>query len=97
MRTSGSAIVREDTTAEVRALLALDAIPGIGLVRLRKLVDRFGSAVVALRAPAAAFESIAGSGTAAARGDSQLRDRIDAGLAEADRLSIDVCTWSSAD
>ncbi len=37
---------------EVLALLALDLTPGVGLVGIRALVDRFGSAVEALSQPA---------------------------------------------
>ena len=83
--------------AEVRALLLLDAAPGIGLVRLRHLVARFGSAESALAAPARAFEAVAGPETARARYDVARAQAVDAGLAEASRLDMQICTWASAD
>jgi DNA processing protein len=78
---------------EIRALLSLDALPGIGLVRLKRLVDAFGSAERALAAPTTDFEAIAGAGTASGRHDAALRERIDDALAAADRHGMHVCTW----
>jgi len=83
--------------AEVRALLTLDQMPGIGLVKLRALVDAFGSAERALRASKAAFGAIAGGGVKRRRPDPGVRHDVDAALAEADRLGMEVCTWRSAD
>jgi DNA processing protein len=85
------------SSAEVRALLILDAASGIGLVRLQRLVQAFGSAEAALAAPADAFEAVAGSGTANERHDASVAARVDAALREAARLDMEVCTWESAD
>jgi len=82
---------------EVRALLTLDALPGIGLVRLKRLVDAFGSAERALAAPPRAFEEVAGSETARGRQDPAVHAHIDAALRLAERCGMDVCTWKSAD
>lgn len=83
--------------AEVRALLALDASPGIGLARLRRLVGRFGTAVAARAACERDFEAIAGPGTARQRHDPALLAAVDAALGEAKRLHMEVCTWTSPD
>lgn len=83
--------------AEVRALLTLDATPGIGLVRLRRLVDTFGSAERALKAPLREFEAVAGASATRGRGDAAVAEQVDSALAEADRLGMDVCTWTSED
>jgi DNA processing protein len=82
---------------EVSALLTLDALPGIGLVRLKRLVDVFGSAERALAAPARKFEEVAGRETARARQDAAVRAHIDDGLQLGERCGMDVCTWKSAD
>jgi DNA processing protein len=82
---------------DARALLTLDALPGVGLVRLKRLVDAFGSAERALAAPASDFERIAGADTARGRRDPALRERIDAALATADRHGMEICTWQSSD
>lgn len=83
--------------AEVRALLTLDALPGIGLVRLKRLVERFGSAERALAAPSREFEEVAGKGAAALRGDPTMHRQIDRALELGARCGMDVCTWRSAD
>ncbi len=83
--------------AEVRALLVLDATPGVGLVRLKQLVDAFGSAEAALAAPDSAFEAIAGPVATRGRRDAALEVRVDGALTEAERLGMDLCTWKSAD
>lgn len=86
-----------DSSAEVRALLLLDAMPGIGLVRLKRLVGHFKSAEAALVAPDDAFEAVAGAGTAPGRREAGVTGQVDASLAEAARLGMEVCTWGSAD
>jgi DNA processing protein len=83
--------------AEVRALLVLDATPGIGLVRVKQLVASFGSAEAALAAPDSAFEAVAGAVAVRGRRNGDLGAQVDAALAEAERLGMDVCTWASAD
>lgn len=82
---------------EVRALLALDQMPGIGLATLRRLVRIFGSATGALEAPAAAFTDLVGPDAERARGDARIGREVDAALAESDRLGMETCTWESAD
>ncbi len=76
---------------EVAAYLALSQVPGIGVRRVRLLVQTFGSALAALRAPAAALTALPGFGRAAAsairagraeQGEAMLRelDRLGAGV-----------------
>ena len=86
-----------DHKAEVRALLVLDQIPGIGLKTLSALVARFGSALAALAAPARAFSAVAGQRAAIARSDAEIRDRVAAGLNDAERLHAATLTWSDAE
>jgi len=83
--------------AEARALLILDAAPGIGLVRLKQLVEAFGSAEAALSAPAGAFGDVAGEAAARERHDPTIGARVEAALGEAARLGMELCTWNSAD
>lgn len=85
------------SSAESRALLILDAAPGIGLVRLKRLVETFGSAEAALSASPRAFEEVAGPGTARERHDPTIVAHVDAALGEAARCGMEVCTWGSAD
>ncbi|HET9947299.1 MAG TPA: DNA-processing protein DprA [Longimicrobiales bacterium] len=81
--------------AEARALLVLDATPGVGLVTLRALVRAFGSAEAALAAPHGAFAQIAGAEAARGRDDRALRAEVDAALARAERLGMEIRTWAS--
>ena len=83
--------------SEVRALLILDAAPGIGLVRLRRLVEAFGSAQSAIAAPDRDVDAVVGAGVARGRRDPSLARAVDAALAEASRLQMEICTWKSAD
>ena len=82
---------------EVRALLTLDALPGIGLARLKRLVDVFGSAERALAAPPTIFEGVAGKDTAARRQDAAIGAQIDDALRLAAKCGMDLCTWNSPD
>ena len=86
-----------DHEAEVRALLVLDQIPGIGLKTLSALVACFGSGRAALTAPARAFSMIAGQRAARARSEAEIHDRVGAGLNDAERLSASALTWSDAE
>ena len=52
--------VAPETTAEAVAALTLRGLPGVGPVRFRELVDRFGSPRAALAANAADFVEVAG-------------------------------------
>lgn len=81
------------TRDEVRALLVLDQTPGVGLVRLRALVRHFGCAVDALRASPGAFR--AGSGGLERPGPEAWRE-ADEALGLADRLEMEIRTWTSA-
>ena len=78
---------------ETRALLQLDATPGVGLRTLARLVDVFGSAGAALAAPSAAFARVAGRDPAARRGDPVIAQAVQVGLAEAETLGMSICTW----
>jgi DNA processing protein len=80
---------------ELRALLLLDRLTGVGPATLRTIVERFGSAVVALRASRTAFASVAGKQAADERSDRVLRDEVDRALRRADRLRMRVLTWTS--
>jgi len=79
---------------EARALLVLDLLPGVGLAVLRALVESFGSGEGALRAPRSKFRAIAGGEAERARWDPQWARSVDAGLAEADRLGMQLRTWA---
>jgi len=76
---SGGATDRE----EVRALLVLDKVEGLGPVGIRKLVERFGCAVEALRR-ASGFRR-------PGRDAWREADRV---IVEADRGGIGILTWS---
>lgn len=80
---------------EARALLVLDQLPGVGLVMLRTLVRTFGTAEAALEAPGTRFREIAGEAAERARRDPAWSRLVDRGLAEAERLDMRLCTWSS--
>jgi DNA processing protein len=76
---------------EVRALLVLDQSVGVGLVAMGRLVDRFGSALEALRAPTDVVRQVV-------RGfeppGAEAWRQADAALSLADRLGIEVRTWT---
>jgi DNA processing protein len=76
---------------EVLALLVLDGAPGVGLVGLRALVDRFGSAADALRQPATACREVCRRYVAPRADD--WRAAAEA-LDHAARLGMEVVTWS---
>ena len=80
---------------EARALLVLDQLPGVGLAALKSLVRSFGSAAEALRAPRSSFRRVAGDEAEAARWDPSWGRVVDAGLAEGDRLGMELRTWTS--
>lgn len=73
---------------ELRALLHLRALPGIGDIRLRRLLDHYGTATAALSAPAKAL----GRDAAAARSTPPVLGRIERSLQTIDRLGIHVLT-----
>lgn len=71
---------------ELRALLHLRLLPGIGDLRLWRLLERYGSARAALEAPAAEL----GARAAETRDSRRLLERLDRALATIDRLGIRV-------
>jgi len=83
----------EDRAREVRSLLILEATPGVGLRRLRALVDAFGSGTVALRAPFASFARIAGRAAAEARLDAGTANRVDRAIDHAGRGGVRMVVW----
>ena len=85
----------DSADAEARALLILDGLPGIGLVTVRALVDRFGSATASLEASRGAFARIAGDRAAGRRTDREILLSVDRAVQRADRLGIEVVTWRS--
>lgn len=84
-----------DGPEELHALLVLDRLPGVGLVRIRHAVERFGSATAALRAPSRAFADIAGREASAQRKSRQVRNEVDSALARAEDVGMTVLTWAS--
>jgi len=79
---------------EVRALLILDQLPGVGPRRIRALVDAFGSAERALAQPERLFGGIAGAGAARARSAREHADRVETGLSEVARMGMETLSWS---
>jgi len=86
---------RDRSEDQVRDLLFLDTLPGVGPSRVQKLVRTFGGARRALRAPYRDFASIAGTAAARARSDRKLSDRVDRALLRAHELGMTVVTWGS--
>lgn len=76
--------------SELRALLALKGLPGIGDVTVVRLLERFGSAASALRASPGAFAEIAGQEAARGRSAAVEDSRIDATLGRAAELGVTV-------
>lgn len=66
---------------EVRSILRLQCLPGVGDVGLDTLVHHFGSATAALSAPRAAFAAVSGREAADRRGDADARARVEEALA----------------
>lgn len=82
--------------AELRALLVLDALPGVGPATLRRLVGAFGSATAALAAPPDAFTRAAGARDATrARGSAEVGRAVDRALERAGKLGMRVLTWTT--
>lgn len=76
-------------------LLMLDQLPGVGPVKVRELVEHFGSAARAWKAPAGAFTKVAGVKAVRARGDAELMRKVEGALLRAERLGVHVLTWNS--
>jgi len=84
----------EGDWGEARALLRLDALPGVGPATVRRLVEVFGSAEAALEAPGDRFAALAGRRAGEARARAAHSGRVEAGLDEARRRGMTVLTWS---
>lgn len=82
--------------AEARALLVLDALPGVGPAAVGRLVAAFGSGLAALSAPAPAFRALAGRPALEARGDPARHGVAERALERAEALGIAVVTWADA-
>ena len=82
------------SSGEARALLLLDQLPGVGPRTIRALVEAFGSAESALRAPGRTFARLAGDEAARARSAPERAARVDEGLGLGERLGMRVVTWS---
>ncbi|MDZ7780292.1 MAG: DNA-processing protein DprA [Gemmatimonadota bacterium] len=78
---------------ETRALLLLDQLPGVGPRRIRALVEAFGSAQGTLNAPHGTVAAMVGDQAARERANPAHRERVDTGLAEAERLAMRTCSW----
>jgi len=78
---------------EILALLALDLTPGVGLVGIRALVDRFGSASSAMRRPAALCREVCRGYAPPTAGT---RRAAEEALTASVRLGMDVVTWGDA-
>lgn len=77
---------------ELEALLELRALPGIGDVTLRRLLEVYGTARRALQAPAAEL----GARAAAERGSQRIRDRVQRTLTALKAADLHVLTWCDA-
>lgn len=88
------ALTSGDRLGEARALLLLDALPGVGPATVRRLVDRFGSGRAAMAAPAPPFGRVAGASAAATRSDPAAAEEVERGLAVARRLEMTVLDWT---
>lgn len=86
---------RVDGPEELRALLVLDRLTGVGPVKIRIVVDRFGSATAALQAPSRAFASVLGREAAGERSSREVHADIDGALARTDELAMRAVTWAS--
>jgi len=81
---------------EVRARLLIDALPGVGLVAGRRLLDTFGSARAALSASPGTFDRIARAPASRLRTDAALRRGVDAAVAVARRQNHGVLLLGEA-
>lgn len=77
---------------ETVAALVLRDLPGVGPVHYRRLVDRFGGAVGALRASEHAFRSMVGAAACQARRERRRRERATELLTRCRRAAIYVVT-----
>jgi DNA processing protein len=84
---------------ETEACIALNMVPRMGPVRLRKLLARFGSPTDILRTPASVLQEAEGVGIEAARSISNWKEtvRLDEELARIEKAGVRVLTWSDPD
>ncbi|MEQ9398548.1 MAG: DNA-processing protein DprA [Longimicrobiales bacterium] len=82
-----------DRRREIRALLVLDQLPGVGPRRLRRGVERVGSGVAALALPDGGFEALFGAAAAAGRKDPAVGRRVDTGLRTAEEAGVACLHW----
>lgn len=87
----------ESRWQEVHARLVVDALPGVGPVAAIRLLEAFGSARAALRAPAARFNRAARVGVAAHRGDALIADTVSKAVGVARRLHMHAVLHGAAD
>ena len=87
-----------DAQAEVRALVALGLIAGVGAARVRALVTRFGSAQAVFEAPASALATVDGVGrqTSAAVRAFDGWDDVDEQFARAERVDAHALAFTDA-
>jgi len=90
LRPGGASV---DTVAD---LLLLEQLPGVGPITVRRVVQYFGSAVAAHRAPIRDFARVAGREAAAARGGEDVRARVEGALRRAEELDIVALGWNDA-
>ncbi|HEV2357240.1 MAG TPA: DNA-processing protein DprA [bacterium] len=83
---------------ERRCLLALSLVPGLGGVRIGRLVEYFGSAAAAWAAPRAALVDVPGLGAAIAEAIAEARDAngVDRMLRRAADCGARIVTWLDA-
>jgi DNA processing protein len=86
---------RSDGPDEIRALLVLDGLPGVGPATLGRVVERFGSAAAALRGFGRSLAAAMGDEAAAALRDPERPRVVDRALERAERLGIAVVGWGS--
>ncbi|MEQ8330553.1 MAG: DNA-processing protein DprA [Longimicrobiales bacterium] len=82
-----------DRRREIRALLVLDQLPGVGPRRLRRGVERVGSGVAALALPDEGFQALFGTAAAAGRNDPAVGRRVDTGLRTAEEAGVVCLHW----
>lgn len=82
--------------SELEALLVLQALPGVGLRRLRSLLATAGSATAALSDPALLRAEAGGAARDAAR-DQAVRDEVRRGLEQAESLAMETLLLTEDD
>ncbi|HEX8298653.1 MAG TPA: DNA-processing protein DprA [Rubricoccaceae bacterium] len=94
---SGSAVSPE--AGEVRALVALSLVPGVGSARIRALLTHLGSAERTMEAPVTRLAAVEGGGRQTAQAISTFRDgdAVDRQLAVAARVGARPLSFLDAD